>query len=305
MTNRFIICILIILVTLPPTLYGQAAGSLKEAEEKLNGLFDEIAGDMKDETRIEQGELFSREFHQALKINGSFDYPFDSLTRISTVVSPDGYLKLYTWNIPRLAGTNNFYGFLQIRGTDPDSNRIIRLHDESVEIENAEDAILTPNRWYGAIYYRIIPEQTHSGGTVYTLLGWHGDDLLVSSRIIEVLTVNTSGEILFGKALFCGYGEKRPLRIIFRYSARSTMILRYEKQYIVTSKRWNARKREFEYTREKALLIVCDRLVPADPQLEGQYEYYIPAGEVIDGFVFSDGCWNFIEDVDVRNPKPD
>ena len=83
------------------------------------------------------------------------------------------------------------------------------------------------------------------------------------------------------------------------------MNLRYEKQSIVTSKNWNARKREFEYTREKAYLIVCDRLVPADPQLEGQYEYYIPSGEVMDGFRFLDGCWQFMEDVDVRNTKSD
>jgi hypothetical protein len=126
--------------------------------------------------------------------------------------------------------------------------------------------------------------------------------MLMTSRLIDILTISPSGGILFGKMVFCDYDENRPVRIIFHYNANVTMSLRYEEQGMVTSKKWNSRRKEFTYTTENAWLIVCDRLVPSNPEMEGQFEYYLPAGDVMDGFLFKEGCWKFIKEIDARNP---
>jgi hypothetical protein len=39
-----------------------------------------------------------------------------------------------------------------------------------------------------------------------------------------------------------------------------------------------------------------------DPSLKGQFSFYVPAGNIVDAFVFLDGCWRFKADVDARNP---
>jgi len=80
------------------------------------------------------------------------------------------------------------------------------------------------------------------------------------------------------------------------------MLLRYDEQMIVTGKKWNASKHEFEIYTEKHPMITANRLVPMDPQMEGQYEYYIPASDIIDGFIYKEGCWTPVRDIDARNP---
>ena len=80
------------------------------------------------------------------------------------------------------------------------------------------------------------------------------------------------------------------------------MVLSYEKQSVVTASKWNASKRAFETQRIRQMMIVCDRIVPMDPQMTGRYEYYVPASDVMDGFVYSDGCWSRVTGVDARNP---
>ena len=79
------------------------------------------------------------------------------------------------------------------------------------------------------------------------------------------------------------------------------MILKYDEQYIVKSRKWNSARRKFETEDVKTNMIVCDELVPLDPQMEGQFEFYVPSSEIFNGFVFENGCWNFYKNADVRN----
>jgi hypothetical protein len=79
------------------------------------------------------------------------------------------------------------------------------------------------------------------------------------------------------------------------------MVLIYDKQYLTKSKRWDSSKNQFIIDREKTWMIVCDELIPIQPQFEDQFEYYVPSSEIFNGFVFKDGKWNFYKNVDVRN----
>ena len=276
---------------------------IEDAEQELEALFDTINASFDDNERIESGLIFSAKLHQALTQSGSFDYPFSHLSNLSKVTSSDKRVRIFTWNIPLHSGMNKFYGIIQLHPESSDSLIVIDMVDQFELISLPEQEVLTPEKWYGAIYYKVIKQETQPGQVFYTLLGWRGENMLMTSRLIDVLTITPSGDLRFGKTVFCDYTENRPYRIIFRHSANVTMSLRYEEQSIVTSQKWNSRRKEFTYTREKAWMIVCDRLIPSNPEMEGQYEYYMPAGDVMDGFIFKEGCWKFIKQIDARNPQ--
>lgn len=53
--------------------------------------------------------------------------------------------------------------------------------------------------------------------------------------------------------------------------------------------------------KEKMEMIVFDRIVPEDPILEGLYQFYAPNASAYDAYVFYDGKWRFVEDIEARN----
>ena len=284
------------------SLRAQTNQEISEAEEKLMTLFGKIMASPDDEERIHSGIQFSALLHKTLTMDESFEHPFSLLPNLSKLTSSDERLRIFTWNVPLHSGMNRFYGLIQLNSAEADSLVVFDLVDQGDEIADPDEAILSTERWYGAIYYMLISKQTAHGQVFHTLLGWRGENMLMTTRLIDILTIAPAGEVRFGKPVFCNYAEPKPVRILFRHNANVTMSLRYEEQWVVTDKQWSARRKEFTYRREKAWMIVCDRLVPENPQMEGQYEYYIPAGDVMDGFVFKDGCWNFIQQIDARNP---
>lgn len=284
------------------TLSAQTEREVNDAEQQLKALFDSIISAGGDEQRIRAGIKFSIGLLEALTLQGSFEYPFSLLPTLSTLTSPDKKFRIYTWNIPLYSGIHRFYGIIQLKLSADNNYMLINLEDHAEKNPSPEQEILTPEKWLGAVYYDLIPCHTVHGEVFYTLLGWRGETFLLNSKLIEILTISPSGEVHFGKNVFCNDSKDHPMRIIFSHSANVTISLRYEKQTVVTGKQWNTRRKEFIYRREKNWMIVCDRLVPSHPQLEGQYEYYIPAGDVMDGFLFREGCWNLISDIDARNP---
>jgi len=236
----------------------------------------------------------------AIGLPGSITYPFDSLKKMAKLTSPDGMFRIYNWNIPMSGSTNQYFCFLQIRSKENKNKfTILELRDRSDSIPDPEHSILYCNNWYGALYFEIIPERSENG-TIYTLLGWEGKNLSEMQKIIEIMTFNDKNLPLFGKKIFNKYKDGGNLRVIFKYSPLATMTLRYEKQALPKGKKWNAKRRVFEESYSKASLIVCDRLVPVDA-VEGKGPVLAPAGDVYDGFLFENSCWNFMEGVDARN----
>lgn len=302
MRTLAIITLMSVFLSASPSLYAQSNRDLADIENQLNVMFDSILSLPDDEHRVEAAAVFTGLMHQTLALDGSFDYPFSLLSKVSKLTSPDRTLRIFTWNIPLYSGINRFYGLIQLPSQPGETARIIELADQPGGDGPLQQEILSQNQWLGAVYFQMVPCHTVHGDLFYTLLGWRGESNLLNTKLIEILSISPSGEVHFGKKVFCEYPAEHPARIILSHSANVTISLRYEEQSIVLDKQWNARRREFTYKREMAWLIVVDRLIPSHPELEGQYEYYIPAGDVMDGFLFRDGCWNFIRDIDARNP---
>jgi hypothetical protein len=153
------------------------------------------------------------------------------------------------------------------------------LTDKSSEVKNAENYAGDASKWFGMLYYKIIPVQVKRR-QYYTLLGFNGNDKLTSKKVIDILYFGADGSPKFGDDLF-RVEKKFPKRMIFEYSAQVVMSLKYN---------------------ESSKMIVLDHLSPPHLGLQGQFQYYGPDFS-LDGFEFKKGKWNYIQDIEARNKK--
>jgi hypothetical protein len=149
------------------------------------------------------------------------------------------------------------------------------LNDYSPSITNPEDSITDNRRWFGAEYYKIIP--VNAVKTYYVLLGWKGNTVKSTKKVIEVLSFKDDKPVL-GLPVFDENGKNRK-RIVFEYTRQASMLLRYVPEQ---------------------KLIVFDHLAPPDPKLKNQKDTYGPDLSY-DGYKLENGKWIFRENLDMRN----
>ena len=125
-------------------------------EDSLKKLAPKILNSKEDREKFNANERFIKTLERALSIDNSFDYPFDSLSTIARLVSPDKTFRIFNWNLPKSDGTYEYYGFIQVYNKKSKKYKLYRLMDKSSEIKSPENQILSDENWYGAHYYKII-----------------------------------------------------------------------------------------------------------------------------------------------------
>jgi hypothetical protein len=270
-----ILLLSVFLAVLPNCLIAQDY-SFEEAEEELVVLLMELV----ESPNATTNQVFTNAFRAVLERDGAFDYPFDHLGRIGGLASADGTVRVFTWNLPVVRGMQQYNGFVVVRKAD--GVQIFNLNDSRVQVADPQHDILSPGKWYGALYYAMHTE-VYNRRTYYTLLGVTFQDLLSTKRVIEVMWIDDkSGEPVFGASIFNVRGRKLS-RIIFEYSAQVTMLLQYSAEH---------------------RMLVFDHLVPIRPGMTGLYQFYGPDFSH-DGFRFEKGEWHFESNIDLRNPRRD
>ena len=256
--------------------------------DSINELFDSIQASAIDEKRMAYNKRIVSIMEDVLYDNRSFEYAFDSLKWMGKLKSDDGLLKLYTWNLMLSDKTYRYFGFIHYLSKSKNEYFIYELNDQSDVIADPERLSLREDKWYGALYYRII-ENKSNRRHYYTLLGWDGNNELTTKKIIDVLYFTQSGKPRFGSNVFSMlYGTGRRTkrvtqkRVMFEYSSKAAMALRYDP--------------ELE-------MIVFDHLSPSSSHLKGNYQYYGPDWSY-DALKFDKGKWYHLVDIDPRNPKP-
>jgi len=296
---------LFFLLQVVPGKYNEAAGqdfsSMEQAEDTLSSILASINRAGNDSVKNLLNQDFSKALLKALDLPASDNYPFASLKTLARIAPQDNKFRIYHWNLPSASGRPRYFGFLKLQGHDPP--KIFPLTDFSDSLTAPDTALLDCHHWLGALYYQVIPCEMASGEMIYTLLGWAGRNPRITTKIIEILYFDGHGDPHFGRRIFPDYMDGNMTRIIFRYAATTSMSLKYEDQVLPGEKKWNSRKREFESAAITARMIVFDRLVPLDPQLEGQYQFYVPGGDVAEGFIFDKHCWKYMSGMDIRNKK--
>jgi hypothetical protein len=273
--------VILILIWMPVSgLFPQNEDTalIYEYEQRINELFNDMSRYNNDSKREKINDEIVTKFEQVLNIEGSFSYPFDSLKNIGKIVSKNNKLRIYTWNLPYMDGTHKYFGFIQYYPPKEKSFLLYKLIDNSDVYKSPENLIFTDTSWLGALYYEIV-EKKYEGDIYYTLLGFDFNNLLTAKKIIELLYFKDNKFPVFGKPIF-NYRNRLCNRIVFEYSAKVTMSLKYN---------------------EDLKMIVFDHLSPSKPSYEGHFMYYGPDFSY-DGLEFRDGIWHEIHDVDVRNP---
>lgn len=214
----------------------------------------------------------------ALLLPNSFNLSFDSLKTISVLTSPDKRFRIFTWNVMNQDGSYRYYGTIQLNNNSG-KLQMLPLIDKSFSYTKPQDTLTTNSDWYGCQYYRIIPVTYNVRVPYYVLLGWKGNTVKSTKKVIEILSLK-DGKATFGMPVFDG-DKTRPKknRIVFEYSRQASAMVNYL---------------------PKEGTIVFDHLAPPDPKLEGNFESYGP-DMTYDGFKLVNGRWKFIEDLDLKN----
>jgi len=218
------------------------------------------------------------ELESLLALPMSFNYPFDSLRWIGKIYSPDLKFRLITWNIPSADGTHTYYGFIQIPQKKGKPCLVIRLKDRSLEINTPETDILSAETWWGALYYEIIMNK-YKGIRMYTLFGLDLNDRYSNKKVIDILTFNDDNVPVFGLPVLQMDGKTKN-RVIFEFAEDVVMTIRYNGD---------------------SKMIVFDHLSPIEPALRNNPRFYAPDSSY-DGFRFRKGIWEYVPDLDIRNP---
>jgi hypothetical protein len=222
--------------------------------------------------RDKLADAFYEDLYTSLIINGSFNYPFDSLIKVGKIYSPDYRLRIYTWNIPVGLSDNLYFGIIQYLSSKEKTVRIVRLNEPVASGLN-----MIQKDWQQTLYFQVI-ETKHAGQKYYTLLGFNFNTLMSNSKSVDVVSIDNFDQLYFCEKLFLNNGKEQD-RIVFEYNEKAVMMLRYDAD---------------------AKMIVFDHLAPSKPSLEGKFEFYGP-DFTYDGLKFEKGVWVYYSNISITN----
>ena len=241
--------------------------------------------------RFRSDSTFTKILVRAIIQNKSFQFPFDSLTTISKIYSPDSSFRIFTWQVVKDDDYCRQKGFIQLR--NPISNqKFIPLRDYSEFTSADTDTIADNMAWIGAVYYRIILKE-HLGKKYYTLLGYDENNTRSTKKWIDVLSFAENGAPVFGLPAAFSYAKDSVAK-----PDLNRFLLEYKK---------DARAR-VQYDEEMDM-ILFDHLISETNEPNKRYTY-IPDGDY-EGFQWKNGQWLHIDKVfdfklkDGEAPVPD
>jgi len=246
-----------------------------ESGEILQELFYGIIDTRNNEERIQLNDSIIKIIDKYVESERVLDHRFTDLRYLGQILSPDSRLKIITWNLNLTDGTNKYFCYLIRRAKKGKPNEIFKLTAVNMDEPPSINTTYSEENWYGALYYAVQPFR-YKRETCYVLLGLDYTNLLVSTKIIDVLTFTEDGGIIFGKDCFIREGEKR-FRELLKYSSDGVAILRF-----------NNRKS-----------IIFDHLVPVSQVRRNSPAYYVPEFS-FDAYVLKKGMWRFKENYEPK-----
>ncbi len=250
---------------------------LRPLQDSLKKLGAQIVNNENDIERKNANYQFIRTLVKALNVPNSYAFNFDSVKTISNLRSPDNKFRIMSWFVQNEDGSYRFYGAIQMNTGS--KLALYPLEDYSPFFKNPADSVTDHRKWYGAEYYKIV--QVNAATPYYVLLGWKGNTVKSTKKIIETLWFK-EGKPMFGLPVF-NTDKTTSKRIIFEYNRQASMLLRHVPEQN---------------------LIVFDHLSPPDSKMKGQLSMYGPDLSY-DGFKLINGKWVLKENLDMRNiPAP-
>jgi len=242
----------------------------------LEKLYGRLVNNYDDNDRIHINDSIRMIIEGYVMSDTVFNHRFPNLKYLGQITSSDSLIKIITWNLVLKSSPGRYYCYL-IRREGPDKKRrISRLMTSYKEEPIRTDTTYTGQNWYGALYYDLRP-YIIDGEKLYVLLGIDYGNLLISRKIIDVVSFTDEDSIIFGKRWF-STGTDIRFRDIFEYASNGMMSLRFS----------------------SVKSIVFDHLVPFSPDRKDDRQYYGPDYSY-DAYNFENGFWKLIVNVEARN----
>lgn len=286
------------------TVFPQKTSDFRVWEDSLIHLRNRVMAEADESSRLALNEDFMTLLEEVLQMPDAFKFTWDSVDNFSVLASPDNVFKIFTWQVVKNDFETENFGFIHVYNDARKKHVIYPLYDKRHNIDYPKTLIGNHNRWYGAVYYKLIPVKDKNT-TYYTLLGWNGNDLFSNQKLIEILHFNKEMTPIFGGRVFKNYPEK-VARVIFEYSKNAVMYLNYENQeYLVSTGKYNPKTHEYDYKRVRCDMIIFEELIPLDESMKNVPAYLVPESSLNQGFIEENGKWVFQKTVRGSNPdKP-
>ena len=163
---------------------------------------------------------------RALKVENSFHYPFSRLENVSIQYPADSSFRVITWQLYVNENDYRYYGAIQM---NQPGLKLFPLVDRSFSIGEPEQEVLSPEKWYGAVYYNL-RQVDGPRGSYYLLFGFDGYEFFRKRKVLEVLSFDRSGKPVFGAPVFVdkdkSHGGRK--RLVLEYSAAASVRLNYD-----------------------------------------------------------------------------
>ena len=268
---------------IPSVLAQSAIQNIQSFEDSLLISLEQIRTAETLKEKFVLNTRFENTLRKALRYDEAFTYKFNALSQVmSTKTSPDKAFRIFNWNI-EVPEIQEHYFFCLVMKYDSRKGEyiIIELYDKSKYATRVEYTVYSDKKWFGALYYEIIPVKKGLN-TTYTLLGWDGNNRMSNKKVIETMAFQGKDKIKFGLPVF-KQEENTKRRVIFQYSKKATISVKYK---LIKKKKY----------------IIFDHLSPMSGQLAGIPDYLVPDLS-FDAFVLENGKWKYLKDFDARTNK--
>ncbi len=167
---------------------------------------------------------------EVLALPNAFNYPFSKIENISIQQPKDAAFRVFTWQLYVDENNYQYFGFLQLNRSKP---TVYELKNNVADISKPEKETLTPDTWFGCVYYNIKEFKTKDG-VKYLLFGYNANNLDEHIKVCDVLILRGS-TIRFGAPVFevadiAGRKKERLNRLVLTYSADVVVRLNYDEE---------------------------------------------------------------------------
>ncbi len=265
------------------------AKTLPEYETKLQAAATLMLRSRQPEHRAAGYDTLAAGLPRALAVPGAREYAFAKLEGVSQLTDPAGAWRIFTWQ--HFVNDSTYrYGGLYV---PTDAGKPVVALVDAAQAEGAEDDFeLTPEQWYGAVYYGVRLFRLADGRPAWVLFGYDADGYYHRRKVADVLSFDRAGTPRFGAEVFVG-SERQPelvrSRIILEYRTDARVSIRYDAELGG---------------------IVHERLVVGPPPVPGAAPGNVPDGSY-DGFTLDEkaGLWRYRQEyfdrvISAEPPRP-
>ena len=246
-----------------------------EELKRIEVLFDKLFYAKSDSVKLNINQLIVKELRAYTENKHDFITDFKEIKNLSVIKSDDDYIYILNWAVQYSKQNLQYFGFIKFYNR----NRGEYYVEEMIDVQDIKNDVgkkVYLDKWYGALYYKIVTIK-YKGERHYVLLGWDGNDDFTNKKLIDILYLEDDDTPVLGKEIM-EYEGQTVSRLVFEYGERVSMSLRYD---------------------EKNKQIIWDHLSPSKQELKGHYEYYGPDLS-FDALLFDKGIWKYIPDIEIN-----